>query len=342
MTTDVINIALPPYNAAGDNGVTDDLPVFEAAIADLGASGGVITGPARKYRIHGTLNIQTQVALDFRCNANGGDGAGAILYGTADAPILRYSGQSRFARLNGLSIVGNGAGSAQHGIVVENGGIWLSDSTIRACGGHGLFAINSYVGSYRNLYVSLCGGDGVRIENCAGANLWQQICAAANGGNGLHIDGIDGADVFFSLVTEQNACYGTRIDGAAKHCQAWGVFSEGNGLGPIRFDALSEENAWHFTSCGYSEPMSPADYRGGLRNAWDGHCYGQVLRHMFSGVVGVGIDAPADALDVAGALAISGWRALSYDNVTLRMGSVVSPGWSGVEIWTLGTRKGWW
>lgn len=337
----VINIAEPPYSAIGD-GVTDELPIFEQAVADLGACGGIITGPARKYRLHGTLNIAKQVALAFGCQGNGGDSVGAILHGTANAPVLNYCGPNRFVRLSGVSIVGNMCGPDQHGIVVNNGGIWIDAVMIRNCGGDGMHMLYSYAGSARNMYVSLCGGNGVLIGARAGANFWQQIVSAGCALDGLRIDSADGSDTFDGLVTEQNAGFGARLLGPTKRHEARRVFSEMNGLGPIHFGPETEENEWHFTSCGYSEPMNPVDYRGGIRNAWDGHRQGQIIRRMFAGRVGIGVDSPVETLDVLGGLAISGWRAMSYDNVTLRLGSDVSPGWSGIEMWTSGTRKAWW
>lgn len=181
-------------------------------------SGGIIEGPARKYRLDGTLDLTTHVALDFGCNGNGGDSVGAILYGTVNAPILRYSGQNRFVRLSGLSVLGNNSGPNQHGVVVENGGIWMENVTIRACGGDGVRVLHSYCGHYRNLYISHCGGHGVQASGSVGANFWQHIISCANGGDGLRIEGIDGADQFMSLITEQNGGHGTRIEGATKHC----------------------------------------------------------------------------------------------------------------------------
>ena len=339
MTFEAANVA--SFGAVGD-GIADDLPAFQAAIASLGPGGGVVSGPARKYRLAGTLGIDRQIALDFRCNGNGGDQVGAILYGTADAPILRYLPGTRFARVTGLSVVGDGVGPSQHGIVVANGGIWAENITIRGCGGDGLHVEHSFAGSFRNLYISHCAGHGARLAGQVGANLWQQLVVADNGGDGLCIDSIAGSDVFMGLVTEQNEGFGTRIDGGTRGCQAWGVFSEYNGSGPISFGALTSENAWHFSSCGCGEPMVAACYRGGTRNAWDGSRHGCPIRHMFPGSVGVGLDTPAAALDVAGSMALSGWRVMSFNDTTLRVGSDTSPGWSGVDIWTSGTRRQWW
>jgi hypothetical protein len=61
--SDLYVVTDPPYNAAAD-GVTDDTPAFQAALADADANGGgIVFVPGGTYRLNGSLTVPTGVEL---------------------------------------------------------------------------------------------------------------------------------------------------------------------------------------------------------------------------------------------------------------------------------------
>lgn len=322
------------HHAIGDNW----LPAFNQALVDLGSDGGMITnktGRVKQFRIDGTLEITTQVALDLGCNNNGSPTAGSFLYSVSGAPVLRYpSTNNRFAQLRNVSIVGDpGAGPSQHAIVVDNGGIWLDGFTIRNMGGNGIDVLNSYSGDYKRGYISHCNGSGIHVNGRVGANKWSSIMSAANQKNGTHLEWMDGSDLFIAMGNEQSGQWGIRIGDGVKGCRFDFAFSELNSYGALRFESTSEENHANFSGFGWSEPVNYADMRNGIRNSYDGRQKDKIKRHMLAGKVGFGqIDNPAGALDIDGGLWVSGWKAISWGGNTIQFGGVNAYEWTATQM----------
>jgi hypothetical protein len=254
----------------------NDLPFIEAAIASLGANGGHFTGPARVYQIDGTLDIDTLVSPVFGPCNNGSASDGFVLFSDTDAPILRFNTTAnRFVSWSNFAVVGTTGGglTAQHGIVINSAGVRFSNWNVRACGGDGVVVEQCYGGSFRDAYISLCAGDGVRWAGNVGANKWDCVVCAANGGQGFNVDSADGSDHFDTCVSEQNGgagwYFGTDVEGfTGIHC-----YSEQNTDGPVVYASASNKNHLHFNSWSDSGGEPEPSNSGGSQNIWSGRKY---------------------------------------------------------------------
>jgi hypothetical protein len=282
-----VNYAYPPGNVhrygaglAFDDSV-DDLTYFDTAVLALGSKGGKITGIARKYRINGTLEIQTLCTFDFGTNNNGGDVNGFILFSDSDAPILRYTSAAvcRFVTVGRVSIVGSaGAGlTAQHGIVVDNGGIRLAGASIRTCGGSGIVILDSFSANYENVYISLCDANGILVSGHCGANVWKNVsvseCGVSSGADGVNIDAADGSDLMLGCISEKNGGYGFSF---GEDVEGWNLehtYTELNALGSVLFKAGSDKNHVHFNSWSQSSGEADPSNVDGVDNTWSGRKY---------------------------------------------------------------------
>jgi hypothetical protein len=106
-----VNHAWPPYHihrygAVGD-GVTDDLPAIDRAVAVASIAGGVVTGEQLPYLVDGTVLVSGgPVSFDFH-NSIQSPTVGARFISNANAPILRFSsGAYGGYGVRGLTLVG--------------------------------------------------------------------------------------------------------------------------------------------------------------------------------------------------------------------------------------------
>lgn len=271
-------VSVMQFGAKGD-GITDDLPAFKAAHDALGASGGVLTGPQRTYRLAGTLTISNPVTIDFfNTTVTPYEGHGAILRSKDNAPILEYAGiWTRFVGLRNINLVGVNDGSArsQDGVVVNNGattprvlagGIRMSNVSIFNTGRYGLHIQNSYAANYEGLYIQGCGHSGVLISVHCGANLWRNVSTVANDSAGFNVSSADGSDMVIGLTSEQNQ-YGIVLDAGVSGWEFVGTHTEANSKSPLLFKEKSDSNRVDFTSRGGGAEPAPMN-RGGARNRW--------------------------------------------------------------------------
>lgn len=277
-----VNYAYPPgdvrrWGAAETYDATvNDLPFLNAAIAALGPNGGIFTGPSRVYQIDGTLDITTLVTPMFGSCNNGSADKGFVLFSDTDAPILRFNTTAnRFVAWSNFAVVGtSGAGlTAQHGIVINSAGVRFSNWNVRACGGDGVVVEQCYGGTFRDAYISLCDGDGVRWAGLAGANLWEVVNISECGGQGFNVDSADGSDHFNTCTSEKNGAagwyFGANVEGfTGKHC-----YSELNGDGPVVWASSSNKNQLHFNSWSDSTGEPWPDNQGNAQNWWTGRRY---------------------------------------------------------------------
>ena len=271
-------VSVMQFGAKGD-GIKDDLPAFRAAHDALGAAGGVLTGPQRTYRLDGTLTISNPVTIDFfNTTVTPYSGHGAILRSKENAPILEYTGiWTRFVGLRNINLVGVADGSAksQDGVVVNNGAatprlvagaLRMSNVSIFNTGRHGLHVLNSYAGSYDNIYIQGCAHSGVLIDVHCGANLWRGISTVANSSTGFNVASADGSDTVVGLTSEQNQ-YGIVLDAGVSGWEFIGTHTEANSKSPLLFKEKSDNNRVDFTSRGGGAEPAPVNH-GGARNHW--------------------------------------------------------------------------
>lgn len=287
------------FGAVCDN-VTDDTAAITAAI-DAVASGSTLLIPGIAF----ITGLVVDKRIDIIGINTGGDASGTTGSGfrsASNAAILNYSNSaSRFALLKNINLLGAvGAGANQHGIYINNGGLRIEDVTIRACGGSGINCVNSYAGSYRDIYISLCAADGVTIDIAAGANIWSGVTSAANGGHGFNLFTMDGSDTFIGCGTEQNTGRGIYFGNGVIGNTWIGTFSELNVAGTLLFAAGSNYNSVHFNSYSSSSAEPAPVNSGGSGNTVSGKKYGQGSLYRIADKLGIGATGinPSYAFDV--------------------------------------------
>lgn len=279
---------------------TDDTTAINAAMAAVPA-GSALTFPG----ISLTTGVVVTKRLDFIGTSSGGDGSGLTgsgLKSTSNATILNFSTTaSRYALVENMNILGlTTAGTGQNGINIGNAGLRMENCTIRACGGAGILVSNSYGSHIRSVYVSLCAGDGVKINGTVGANLWEQVISAGNSGHGWNLNSMDGSDLFLACDGEQNTGRGFYFGNGVKGNRFIHTFSELNTAGTLLFDVGSDNNSVQFNSYSSSAPEPAPVNSGGIGNTVSGLQYGQPTnRWRFGGQLGVGDTGinPAFTLD---------------------------------------------
>lgn len=275
--TDQEWLTVKDFGAVGD-GVADDTAAINRAITES-AIGGAVLFPPGTYKVTG-ITVAKRVDL-IGIGQGGGTttGAGATLTSTTNAAILTLNAatQSQWQRAENLRIIGStGAGSSQHGLVINNAGARVRNVTIYQCGADGLRVTNSYGGSFENVVSYSNTGDGIEINGTCGANVWTHCQAGGNGGHGFNLASMDGSDLFVNPISENNTGRGFRLASGVKGCRAIHAYSEQNTAGTILFDSGSEENRWQFNSYSSSSP-EPAPVDNGTRNRWFGRPYGETI-----------------------------------------------------------------
>lgn len=254
------------FGAKGD-GVTDDLPAFDAALQALAALAPVVSGsylpalqkatpklhiptPRIHYYLSSTWNIFQQVHVF-------GDGSGAP---NAHGTVLRFG-----INCNGIVVneyrtsndeaayVGDGSGSIVEGLTLLGGNVKYDAEAERfilgdgsSSSGHGVRVRGSGV-TLRDICVKFFAGDGINIFTSSGAgdyaegngNSWRidQAWLLYNDGNGLRVRGPDSnVGIASGLNAIQNRLFGVRDDSFLgnqynqPHCRDNGLVSS-TGLG---------------------------------------------------------------------------------------------------------------
>lgn len=160
------------------DGVTDDTAALNAATAyafslfisnyvlpfDIVREGGVVVNlPAGKIKTTGTINEYPGVII------RGKGMWSTVVYPTANTDVFKnvLSNYDQFGQgIQDLSIHGNNAGSAQHGISI----------------------LRDWFGSYRNVVVTGCGGHGWRFYQSIGTQM-DNCWGSYNGLTGISISG---------------------------------------------------------------------------------------------------------------------------------------------------------
>jgi polygalacturonase len=141
----VNNVLNTAYSGGADpTGASDSTAAFNAAIAALPSSGGVVRVPAGTYKITGTVALAQNQSLI-------GDGATCTVInytgsGTAITAILSgsFTGGAYGGRISGFYLSGYSAGGSAVGVQVSNlQGIRIDDLGIYGFGGKGLYFLTT-------------------------------------------------------------------------------------------------------------------------------------------------------------------------------------------------------
>jgi hypothetical protein len=190
------------FGAQGD-GVTDDLPAFNAAIRSIATATGDSTSsltvfvPHGRYRLTSTLSVNKEIALVGVGAANGNRGSvlwfdtvsnpsmsAGILIESASSPVPPPDGFGNWTVLQDLSLIAaSKAGSTTHGIQLK-GVARISRCSIFHFGGNGIHIVaNKYFVPPTNAngwtvsesFILSCGGHGLYTDS---ADVNAGICTA--------------------------------------------------------------------------------------------------------------------------------------------------------------------
>lgn len=254
-------------------GALDVTSALNAAVTAC-PDGAVLLLPPGKYKTTGwTIAKKIDIMGIGVCMA-GAIPSGAWLTSTSNSQImvLNAATQNKWQRVENIGIIGTTtAGTAQHGLQINNTAAVVRDVVIRECGGTGMVVTSSYGGHYERIISYSNTGAGFLEQGSVGANTWISCHAGANGGHGWDLTVMDGSDTYYDCYAENNTGRGLHVGAAVNGCVAHGWYSEGNTAGSMLFDATSTENRWHCKSLGFSETM-PTD--NGTNNKWTGRANG--------------------------------------------------------------------
>lgn len=182
-----INVKDAPFSAKGD-GTTDDKAAIQAALDDVGASGGAVYFPPGDYVVSGPLvpksrtliygsHIPRWDKLDNPVSASkirmrsGFSGSGLIVPAATTVAV----------KLRNIALVGNGVGTGLHGLrmpdnaVAADVGSWeLEDVTIAGFSGDGIYG-RVHVAILANCFIHNNRGWGI---NASAGNSWNDVHVA--------------------------------------------------------------------------------------------------------------------------------------------------------------------
>ncbi|MEU7978255.1 glycosyl hydrolase family 28-related protein [Micromonospora sp. NPDC049081] len=230
------------WGATGDD-VTDDAPAFQAAI-NAAVQGDVVIVPPGRYRLASPLTLTLGVTLQgagwaphfaprtnmigsFLRPATGGAFVGTALIQVNPAPVNDSYLDSAYGggpRVEGLAISGrnatNSVGGAITGISVANGvkDVGIRDTTIWQMSGGGVDMDRAAGIKMRNVVVSHCGGNGVRLWDSTGGTSGAvdadlvEVYVQGSGADGIILNNPN-AVMLTNCRSEWNTGYGYVVSG---------------------------------------------------------------------------------------------------------------------------------
>lgn len=244
-------VSVLAYGARGD-GAADDTAAIRAAIAALGASGGVVSFPAGRYRITGTLIMGSNVTM-----AGAGEQSSFIELAVANVHAVAGSDLSHVG-LRDLHITGPGQGVGGTG-----DGIHFD---LTGTAGNATFYV-----ALSNVYVENFGRDAVSIQTPIVTDL-TRVVAFRSGRHGIHLFSSGDAD---GTSCALSACFAAGSWGAGYRLKQMaysslnGCAADSNGIG-YDYDTCVGINE---SGCGSEEPYNfdarNAGYNGKSRRVFN-------------------------------------------------------------------------
>lgn len=235
----------PQMFGAVADGVTDDLPAFDAAMEAIGnvRGGGQLVVPRGSYFLNGELAIIHQILM----TGEGGQGSfhGSKLIFPGGAGIHVYHAVEVSPNGGDWSIISNLFISASakttnvDGIYISGHGVRVNDCSINGFKRNGIRIVaTAPAENANNWYI-----DNVRITNCdsdgffcdgadANAGVAILIDASSNGGYGIYDSSFLG-NTYLMCHTAANTGGGYKTDNANARCSFLGCYSEGGELSDI-------------------------------------------------------------------------------------------------------------
>ncbi|WP_328344778.1 right-handed parallel beta-helix repeat-containing protein [Micromonospora sp. NBC_00421] len=230
------------WGATGDD-VTDDAPAFQAAI-NAAVQGDVVVVPPGRYRLASPITLTLGVTLQgagwaphfaprtnmigsFLRPATGGAFVGTTLIQVNPAPVNDSYLDSAYGggpRIEGLAVSGrnatNSVGGTIAGISVASGvkDIGIRDTTIWQMSGVGVDMDRAAGIKMRNVVVSHCGGNGVRLWDSTGGSSGAvdadlvEVYVQGSGGDGILLNNPN-AVMLTNCRSEWTTGYGYVVSG---------------------------------------------------------------------------------------------------------------------------------
>jgi hypothetical protein len=256
-------VSVKDFGAVGD-GVVDDAPAINAAIAALGTRGGLVFLPYGVYRIQSTIEMNTRCILRGEGGGETSGAIGAVVIKKAASmttPAIRTS--SACCRIEYLVVNGD-SGNTGDGIAIESNGSGVANCAVSGMGGVGIrigkdTATNSNSWSLRDIMCRGNASHGIYVHEPnynANAGVAVRVASTQNGGDGIRNRHGD-KNTYVGCLVESNTGYGWHFLNDAPHSAQNTVIggdTEGNTAGNV---LVTAESLWNtFVNPGILEPTA--------------------------------------------------------------------------------------
>jgi hypothetical protein len=256
-------VSVKDFGAVGD-GVADDAPAINAAIAALGTRGGVVFMPYGIYRIQSTIEMNKRCILR---GEGGGEDAGPI-----GAVVIKKAASMTTAAIRiahtccrvEYLVVNGESGNTGDGIAVEVNGSGVSNCAVSGMGGVGIrigkdTATNSNSWSLRDIMCRGNASHGIYVHEPnynANAGVAVRVASTQNGGDGIRNRHGD-KNTYVGCLVEANTGYGWHFLNDANH-QAQNTVIGGDTEGNTAGNVMVATTSWYntFINPGILEPTA--------------------------------------------------------------------------------------
>lgn len=270
-------VSVKDFGAVGD-GATDDTAAINAAIASLGAGGGIVLLPRGDYRITAKLTVSTPVTL-----AGAGRGFTSNQYSTrilkdGNFVGIEFAQGSAYGGARDFTLHSVNNADVSDGIYITSGRVSLDHVNVQNHGRHGLNVYDANCSSFTRLRLFQNKGNGLHIEGSAQLNVngmfFHDLDIQLNVGHGVNVQ-TGFSNFFFGVTLQLNQGYGINIPDGDRN-RFFGVYSEGNTQGSLNFGSTALSNEVLFGIASDHITVSDAsasnswDVPGDSRSVWRG------------------------------------------------------------------------